>query len=74
MRALNRRVLALEAGKVKSAGCFVLTYGLHETAADALRRAPGSYVVVGDVLPPEVWEPLAAAQQRQLLLTCAADH
>ena len=67
MRALNRRVLTLEAA---TAGRFggVLTYDfVTETPEDALRRAPGpgSYLVVPEALPPEVWCRLAEVAQRR---------
>ena len=73
MTALNRRVSALEASRFRQGRGFVLTDALHESPADALRRARGSggYLVVGEVLPPEVWCPLAQAQQRLLLAGAA---
>ena len=76
MRALNRRVLTLETA---TAGRFggVLTYDfVTETPEDALRRAPGpgGYLVVPEAFSPEVWCPLAEAQQRRRGASARADQ
>ena len=72
--SIRRRLDGLEAACSSDAGrCFVLTYALGETPDDALRRAPGpgGYLVVGEVLLPEVWDPLAREQQAALVASDA---
>ena len=70
MCALSRRLLALESRPPPSSHGCVLTYGLHETPDHALQRAPGpgGYVLLPDVLPPDVWDRLAREQQAAMVV------
>lgn len=64
---LSARLAKLESS-IRPAGGLVVTYALGEAPEDALSRAraagvTGGVLLVGEVLPPKIWEPLAREQQ-----------
>lgn len=69
-KPLKRRLKALEARQRQPQGSYVLTFDPEagETAADALRRAPGpgGYLVVARILTPNEWCRAASRQQARL--------